>query len=344
MKTSTPSRPSRHISACGLTAMLSALALVTGAASVHASPIPAGQKSLNLFAGGIYNNNHDPQHRFWVEHVPYDVSHSVSWLDTTGGRTDQAWAGGSVTATTISLYSRSYAHHPAYSPTSNWAFGQAYAAADVRTPFRVQSGAATGQGTLVVPLHVSGSVELGPAILDQTNWAQAEGAAYMYFWATGLNASGCSYHTTAGCWAIDHVVKSTPGGGVYFDTVTDSNNPIRTWTLHIPFDFGSWNDFYLQMWTGAESKVQPGYNAQVGISHYAESDFAHTLRWGGVSAVLDANGQPVSDWNIESLPGVNLRVSALPAGAVPEPGTFALLLAGLGVMGWLLARRRHHAG
>ena len=70
------------------------------------------------------------------------------------------------------------------------------------------------------------------------------------------------------------------------------------------------------------------------------ADAAHSLYWGGISSVTDANGNAV-DFTLASASGTNYLQSFVPVvvtAPVPEPETYALLLAGLGVLG--LVRRR----
>jgi hypothetical protein len=299
--------------------------------------VPNGDNYLSLWAGAYYD-----QQTFW-ERGSGDIAASVYAFDETSdglannGSRHRAWANGSVTANSLSLYSRSYAYVQGRN-YSSWA--NATASARATTYFMVQGGGAPGTiGTLVVPLHVSGSVELRPGSWSQdlnnpnsSPLGYAYGDASMYFWATGLNASGCSYYVTAGCLDISQDPTNYPGGIIAIDTVVNSNNPVRTWTLHIPFNFDNVSSFSLEMWTGANSSVFT--NTGGWIDHYAESDFGNTLRWGGISEVLDANGQPVTGWSIQS-PGVDLRVAA-----IPEPETYALMLTGLGLVGWAARRRQ----
>ncbi len=326
----------RPSSVRGLPTVLTVLAFLCCAVNAHATTAPAGQKTLTLRANAYHDTDS------FDDTDPGNLTGSVSALDVTAdsggaglyGSTQQAWASGSVTATSIGVYSRSYTYAQSASPLYS-ASANAYAHASVNTPFLVQGGGVAGtRGTLVATLFVSGAVNIDPALYDQASFAEARGEASMFFWATGLNASGCSYYTDAGCLSIKQVTQFHPGSGITADTLVDSNAPIRAWTLNIPFWFGDWSTFSLQMWSDTKSFVTaPGTGGW--IQHYAESDFGHTLRWGGVSAVLDANGQQVSGWEIESLPGVDLRVAA-----VPEPETYALMLAGLALVGWVARCRR----
>jgi hypothetical protein len=151
----------------------------------------------------------------------------------------------------------------------------------------------------------------------------------MYFWATGLNASGCSYYTDAGCLDIYR--------GYPADTI-NSNSAVRPWTLNIPIVYGQLNSFTLQMWTFADSSVTAGVQGDY-RQHISESDFAHTMNWGGIQAMLDDQGQPVTGWGISTLPGLDLTVAV-----VPEPGSWALMLGGLFVLVWLNGRGERQGG
>ncbi|MDH4392609.1 MAG: PEP-CTERM sorting domain-containing protein [Aquabacterium sp.] len=59
----------------------------------------------------------------------------------------------------------------------------------------------------------------------------------------------------------------------------------------------------------------------------AFGEFGHTLRWGGVQQVLDANGNAVSDWTISAESGIDYAVAN--TAAVPEPSTWLSMLLGL---------------
>ena len=77
----------------------------------------------------------------------------------------------------------------------------------------------------------------------------------------------------------------------------------------------------------------------------AATDFSHTLRWGGVTAAVDRNGNPLTGFSLASVnhAGFDYRNAAGPnpfvsTGTVPEPATWAL--AGLAVVMLGAARRR----
>ena len=299
------------------------------AASAAQAQTPSGWYQLQLRANAYHDND-----SFYERNSSgQPISAAIQAEDITGdtvsgmyGSVQQARARGAVDPTRISLYSwaRSYAQSssPHYS-----AFADASAQAIAQTPFLIQGGGAPGSlGTLVATLEVSGSVTVDPGFYDFVSGAEARGQAAMYFWATGLNASGCTYYVDAGCLDIERD---------YNGDRINSNNALRTWTLHIPFNFDHWSSFTLQMWTMADSFVTA--NGTGGwLQHHAVSDFAHTLRWGGITAVLDAQGQPVSGWNISSLPGLDLTVAA-----VPEPAEWLMLLSGGLFLVWRrLPRRR----
>jgi len=63
------------------------------------------------------------------------------------------------------------------------------------------------------------------------------------------------------------------------------------------------------------------------------ANYGNSLVWGGISSVIDANGNPILDFTVSSDSGFDY------ATAVPEPGTSAMLLAGVGLLGWIARRR-----
>lgn len=243
----------------------------------------------------------------------------------------QATSQATVSPTSLKLYSKSVAEAWTASPSSPSysSFATSAIQASATTPFMMHSwvgGPASGSaGMMQADLLVSGSVTVDPYFNNPANHANQSGRAYMYFWASGLNASGCTYYTDAGC--LD-VTRNYPA-----DTL-NSNNALRTWTLNIPFHYDQLSSFNLTMWTFADSSVTAGLHGD-SRHHQSESDFAHTLRWGGIQAVLDDQGRPVTGWGISTLPGVDLT-----AAVVPEPGSWALMLGGLLALGWFSRARR----
>jgi hypothetical protein len=68
----------------------------------------------------------------------------------------------------------------------------------------------------------------------------------------------------------------------------------------------------------------------------AVSDLSHTLAWGGIAELLDAQGAPVGGWSVSSASGTDW---SLPVAVVPEPRAALLLAFGLGVLGAVLRRQ-----
>lgn len=63
------------------------------------------------------------------------------------------------------------------------------------------------------------------------------------------------------------------------------------------------------------------------VSSELTAAYDHSLLWGGISSVTDANGNPIVGFTVSSSSGFNY------ASAVPEPGTWVMMLLGLGLVG-----------
>ena len=70
----------------------------------------------------------------------------------------------------------------------------------------------------------------------------------------------------------------------------------------------------------------------------AATDFSHTVTWGGVVGIYDANGQRLSDVSLTSASGADWTRSF--AAPVPEPDTYAMMLAALGLLGFQARRKK----
>lgn len=93
---------------------------------------------------------------------------------------------------------------------------------------------------------------------------------------------------------------------------------------YIPFTFGQ--EFGIDMSFSATLQSEGNY---FGTRGTAEVDGYHSLYWGGISQVLDQNGHALT-FSISSNSGIDYSRSLAP---VPEPETWAMLLAGLSLVG-----------
>lgn len=306
--------------------------LVVAALASSGAFAQQGQATLNLFV----NAYHDQ--KSFSDTIPGALlqgslqaeDHTVSPVGSSSVYSSDhyATAFGSVAAKQISVYAS--ARHAASIDKGTYGVGGlAFANASVTVPFLIPAPYASlngTQGTMVVPLIVTGDVSLDTGFYNPVTFANTDGRAWIGFNATGLSSNpDCS--VAQQCRDISSNFQGTAVKG---------NGVAGTWIVNIPFRFDSWSSYYL----GATADVRVGGNAGWGqsVDHEGISDFANTLKWGGISAVLDAAGNPVTGWTVQSLPGVDLTTP------VPEPGTWALMLAGLSLFGWQLRRREATPG
>lgn len=94
-------------------------------------------------------------------------------------------------------------------------------------------------------------------------------------------------------------------------------------TFTVPFVYGTTlENISLELRSNAQSIGDFDFTSM------SKADLEHTAKWGGFSAVRDANGNIVSEYSFSSGSGFNY---AQGISAVPEPGSWALMAAGTGL-------------
>ena len=130
--------------------------------------------------------------------------------------------------------------------------------------------------------------------------------------------------------------------GIDIDTVTWSGSAVAfptagiagSYAFDIPFTIGTPFVLFISLNSEAQAFGVSGVD-----DAGAFSNFGSTGYWGGISGVQLADGTVVSDFSVRSDSGFDW----IHAAAVPEPGTYALMLVGLAVMGHAARRRRRAA-
>jgi PEP-CTERM motif len=212
----------------------------------------------------------------------------------------------------------------------------AYGKAFFSDSFRVtlEQVADVGDATsflLTVPIITSGTATINwqPSSFNPSLSSSGQ-AGYEYNWSV-LNASG------SGRYRI-----SKPGSRP--ETIIDTTNGSNTAEIRVTLG----QVVPLRLYASADILV----GAFAGTGASGAADFGHTLRWGGVSSISAFNsaGQSVAlpeNFNlslVSDTTGFDYRNAAGPnpftTTPVPEPETYAMLLAGLGLVG-AIARRRN---
>ena len=154
-----------------------------------------------------------------------------------------------------------------------------------------------------------------------------------------LTAQGTSVNqnaTSIGQTVIGQVEEVT---GNFGGTADISSPPMPTsipltFTVQsgVPFDFTLFLTLSSQVSVGSETTD----GGDVAGSASSSADYSHTLDWGGISSVVDANGDPITDWTVTSASGFDY---ALPY-AVPEPSTWGIMIGGLALLAFFRFRTR----
>jgi hypothetical protein len=156
--------------------------------------------------------------------------------------------------------------------------------------------------------------------------------AYSTFTALNTTHNGSDIWTSWDYQMVGFgVINYGPSDPSTLPTLTVTNRVIN---FAIPFTWGS------SFEAGFYANLMAGERASGGstVQNQTMLDFSHTLTWGGPGYVIGAGGN-VTNFGIASTSGFNYNMPA----AIPEPETYAMMVAGLGLMGFVARRKKQQA-
>ncbi len=142
-------------------------------------------------------------------------------------------------------------------------------------------------------------------------------------------------------WTLDATVNSSRVFELQGNH--DNSDPFRDdafglYTASFRFRFGQ-----LQNVSVSASCFANSFNGSTRNPGHGACDLGHTITWEGLTSIVADGGLTLAGPTLSSDSGTNYLLPYTPAAAVPEPGAWVLMLAGLAAVGGVSRRRRERA-
>lgn len=291
-------------------------------------------------------------------------SHDASGMSMPLTATSQSLrAAGSATATAIAGYGllglvvRNSVNNALFPPAGgvSGASGNSTAYASFHDVLTINAPGLTGQrGTLLVPwtaANIGASTALSGAQPSMTGSADVH-------WQFGLSVSTTAYPSTtltsilafgdSDSYQLDTTIDTSTShyasnGQLVQDSYSTTSGLVPALWSEISILFGVPLSFSGSMQAEALSGASnfglatsdPSYNQA--RSAEAGADLGRMMRWGGITQVLNFQGQPVTGWSVRAESGTDYRYAAA---TVPEPATGLCMAAGLLAVALAWRKRR----
>jgi hypothetical protein len=163
---------------------------------------------------------------------------------------------------------------------------------------------------------------------------------------------GNDYYFRESTYSIDIRVAGTGMAGCALSLCNGANYRERDFNFYppgssvagsldvlIPFTFGS--SLHLDYWLESSVRAAAGLRTVGGAPVSTEARADYSLSWAGISSIRDVAGNLVASYTVTSGSGFDYEhaYGFVPTAPIPEPETYALMLAGLGLLA-LASRRR----